>query len=258
MTADPLEPHPVNLDNPTDNPKTRNQNTTNNVSDNPPTVKKSNTKPSKKRTPKQANGGVKKIDSQDIGKALEPGEWPEIEDARKRALLIGLRETGTVSGGCACAGASRQSFYTWRENDPAFAAAVVEVEEAAADRLEQEAYRRAVEGVTEPTGWYKGQPGGMIQRYSDTLAIFLLKGLRPEKYADRMEVRGALANLDLKLLPDALIERIANGEDILQVLASAAAEQVQHLLTDGDADQGYEITVESDDSDDDSEGSSLT
>jgi hypothetical protein len=72
-----------------------------------------------------------------------------------------------------------------------------------------------------------------VREYSDTLLIFLFKGLRPEKYADRVEVRGALANLDLTQLPDEAIERIARGENIMSVLASMvprAGEAVPGLL----------------------------
>ncbi len=94
-------------------------------------------------------------------------------------------------------------------------------EEVAADRLEAEAWRRAVEGVERPVGWYQGKPGGYVKEYSDVLLIFLLKGLRPEKYRERMELKGGLARLDLRQLPDHLLERIANGEHILSVLASA-------------------------------------
>ncbi len=90
----------------------------------------------------------------------------------------------------------------------------------AADLIEGEAFRRAVHGVEKPTGWYQGKPGAMVREYSDVLAIFLLKGLRPERYKDRVEMRGALANLDLNLLPDEAIDRIANGEPVMAVLAS--------------------------------------
>ncbi len=54
----------------------------------------------------------------------------------------------------------------------------------------------------------------------EVLAIFLLKGLRPETYQQRVQMRGALAHLDLSLLPDKAIERIANGEPVAAVLAS--------------------------------------
>ncbi len=43
-----------------------------------------------------------------------------------------------------------------------------------------------MEGVEEPVRWYKGEAGGMVRKYSDVLLIFLLKGLRPDKYKDRV------------------------------------------------------------------------
>ena len=85
--------------------------------------------------------------------------------------------------------------------------------------LEAEAYRRAVEGWVEPVGWYKGKAGGTVRRYSDTLLIFTLKGLLPDRYRDRVEGRSVLANIDLAQLPDALLARIAGGEDPRSVLA---------------------------------------
>ena len=81
--------------------------------------------------------------------------------------------------------------------------------------------RRAVEGVEEPAGWYKGEPGGMVRRYSDTLLIFKLKGELPQKYADRVQLSGGLATLNMDALPDDLLERIARGEHPMSVLASA-------------------------------------
>jgi hypothetical protein len=59
-----------------------------------------------------------------------------------------------------------------------------------ADQLEQEARRRAHDGVRKPV-YQGGKRVGYIQEYSDTLLIFLLKGLRPEKYRERFEHSGA-------------------------------------------------------------------
>jgi hypothetical protein len=73
----------------------------------------------------------------------------------------------------------------------------------------------------------------MVREYSDVLTIFLLKGLRPERYQERVQMRGALANLDLNLLPDEVIDWIANGENVMAVLASMvprAGEAVPGLL----------------------------
>ena len=81
------------------------------------------------------------------------------------------------------AGIERKS-HLWLEKDPEYVEAFQSAREQAGDRLEQEARRRAIEGVTEPV-WYRGQIVGEVQKYSDTLLIFLLKGAKPEKYAER-------------------------------------------------------------------------
>ncbi len=118
------------------------------------------------------------------------------------------------------------SHYRW-QSDSDYCEAFDRAKHEAADRLEDEAWRRAVEGVEEPVGWYKGKQGGVVHRYSDTLLIFLMKGLMPERYGDRVEVGGTLANLDVSRLPDDLVERIAAGEHPLAVLASATSELME-------------------------------
>lgn len=60
--------------------------------------------------------------------------------------------------------------------------------------MEQEAFRRAVEGTEKPVfgsmGFRMGSGEiGRVREYSDTLLIFLLKGARPEKYRERTEIR---------------------------------------------------------------------
>ena len=119
-------------------------------------------------------------------------------------------------------GSPQTSFYTrnWLE-DRQFQAAVERARLMAIDVLEDEATRRAVEGVEEPVGWYKGEPGGYVRRYSDTLLIFRLKGELPQKYAERVQMSGGLATLNIDALPDDLLERMARGEHPLTVLNSA-------------------------------------
>lgn len=55
-----------------------------------------------------------------------------------------------------------------------------------AEQLESEAIRRAYEGVDKPV-FYKGKECGAIREFSDTLMMFLLKGMMPAKYRDRTE-----------------------------------------------------------------------
>ena len=52
--------------------------------------------------------------------------------------------------------------------------------------LEDEATRRAVEGVEGPV-FFQGRQCGVVRKYSDTLLIFRLKAMRPEKYSERRE-----------------------------------------------------------------------
>lgn len=141
---------------------------------------------------------------------------------RQRAFLSAYRQTCNVSRACQVAKVGRSSHYRWLEQDPQYREAVALAKREVADTLEGEAIRRAFEGVQVPVGWHKGQPGAYITQYSDRLLIFLLKGAFPEKYADRRERRGTLANIDVTKLPDEALARIADGEHPHSVLASLA------------------------------------
>lgn len=109
---------------------------------------------------------------------------------KKRAFLAAYAECGNVTRAAEIAGVSRRSHVDWMK-DESYAEAFRAAEEHAADRLEQEARRRAIEGVDEPI-FYKGERCGVVRKYSDTLLIFLLKGARPEKYREnvRQEISG--------------------------------------------------------------------
>ena len=158
------------------------------------------------------------------GETKGESAFPDISHPRQKAFLVAYLETGNVSRACEVAKVGRSSHYRWLEQDPKYREAVVIAKECAGDALEAEAHRRAIEGVEEPVGWYKGKPGGVVRKYSDVLLIFLLKGLRPEKYRDRVELRGAISNIDLSRLDDETLGRIAAGEHPMSVLASWASE----------------------------------
>lgn len=96
-----------------------------------------------------------------------------------------LSDTANVSRAAKTVGISRRHAYTVRSEDTDFATAWDEAVNIAIDTLEQEARRRAYEGVDEPV-FYQGEEVGYIRKYSDTLLMFLLKGNRPDKYKDRV------------------------------------------------------------------------
>lgn len=106
--------------------------------------------------------------------------------ANKRRFLASIALTGNVGISAAQIGIHRATHYVWLKEDPDYAAAFAAAMEDAADHLEAEARRRAVEGWIEPV-FYRGKEVGGVRKYSDTLLIGLLKGARPEKYRDRVE-----------------------------------------------------------------------
>jgi hypothetical protein len=113
----------------------------------------------------------------------------------RKAFLAALAECGVVSRACQAAKADRTSVYDLRRQDSLFAQEWDEALQTAADKLEEEARRRAHDGIlkmkfhqgTAIIDPRTGQPYYELE-YSDTLLIFLLKAARPEKYRERYEV----------------------------------------------------------------------
>jgi len=121
---------------------------------------------------------------------------------------------GSILRASRCASIDRSSHYVWLGEDASYPARFAEVEKRAARTLEDEAVRRAVEGMRRPV-LYKGKQvyvGGMPlyeTEYSDRLLERLLAKTNPEGFRRRVEN----TNL-LKIDPDTLTpeqrEMIAN------------------------------------------------
>lgn len=129
---------------------------------------------------------------------------------KKRAFLAAYAECGNVTQAALIAKVSRRSHVDWMK-DPAYVEAFRAAEDQAADALEKEARRRAIEGVDEPV-FYKGDECGTVRKYSDTLLIFLLKGIRPEKYREniRQEVVGEDGGpVQVELTTSELLRKVA-------------------------------------------------
>ena len=85
---------------------------------------------------------------------------------KSKAIEI-YAETCSVTGACSGVGIARSTWYTWLKEDEDFAEEVNKAREHVANVLEQEAVKRAL-------------------AKSDLLIIFLLKGLKPDVYHDRV------------------------------------------------------------------------
>lgn len=133
--------------------------------------------------------------------------WPKWA----RGFLASLCDLGNVRLASEAVSIERKTAYRLREADPDFATAWDAALDQAADLLEEEARRRAYDGVRR-LKFDRGKPimvpvigdDGLMVRdkdgnvemvpyieheYSDTLLIFLLKGIRPEKYRERVDTQ---------------------------------------------------------------------
>jgi hypothetical protein len=146
------------------------------------------------------------------------------------AFCAALSETCQVGKACKAVGISRVTAYEWRNQMPDFAAAWDRAMKVGVTALEDEAHRRAFEGIDDPlthqgqftylwkdkldedgnvvineaTGLPEREPlldehGNQqiaaVRKYSDVLAMFLLKSHAPEKYREnsKVELSGHLA-----------------------------------------------------------------
>ena len=124
---------------------------------------------------------------------------------RRKAFLAAYRVTASITAAAKACKMQRDIHYRWLDSKP-YREAFDAAKEEAAQTLEDEAVRRALEGDFEPnvyrgqfayakadytkdrkTGELKlkrnAQPLGLFKK-SDQLIQFLLKGMRPEKYRD--------------------------------------------------------------------------
>lgn len=106
--------------------------------------------------------------------------------ANQRAFLAAYVELCSLTRAAASSEQSRTNHYRWLRENEEYAAAFRVAKEEAADSLEDEAVRRAYEGVEKPVT-IAGERD-IIREYDTTLLIFLLKGMRPEKYRENRNV----------------------------------------------------------------------
>jgi hypothetical protein len=134
-----------------------------------------------------------------------------VQTAEIREKFLGLlREIGNVTHAAAGAGIGCASVYEWRYDDPAFARDWDAAVRLGGEGLEDIARERARNG-------------------SDLLMIFLLKGIFPEKYRDRVtiDLNQQVTVQDLRKLP---------REELLRRLDELRREQdTERLMIEGSA-----------------------
>lgn len=108
-------------------------------------------------------------------------------------FLANLSETANITRSADAAGINRSTVFRKRKEDPEFDKLYLEAYQIGYTKLEEEAQRRAFTGYEEPV-FYKGRKVATVTKYSDSLAMFLLKGNLADKFKDRSEVTHAGTN----------------------------------------------------------------
>ena len=108
----------------------------------------------------------------------------------KTAFILALRRTGLEAKSAAEAGITPSQLRRMYEADEVFREEAQDAMELRIDDFEEEAIRRAVEGIEVPV-FYKGDEVATVKEYSDTLLAKILMARRPKHYSDKKQITGS-------------------------------------------------------------------
>lgn len=140
----------------------------------------------------------------------------------KKTFFRALSKTGNIAQSARMAHVKFQHIYRLRKKDPDFAKRFKIAMRKAADAIDEEIYRRGITGYAEPV-FHNGKITGKVRKYSDTLLIFLAKGVNPQKYRENYTInhKGKVAgsikhnhNIDFSKVSDEALfelERASQG-----------------------------------------------
>jgi len=134
-----------------------------------------------KRMAKRKRPGVQRPKSPGVTRAEIHALFKDVENPKQRAFLAGYVKTKRTLTAAALTGVSRESHYYWLKSDPHYREHWRRARVMLGDVVEEEVIRRAIDGYGKPVV-HQGKVTGRYKNYSDRLAIFLLKHLKPEVY----------------------------------------------------------------------------
>ncbi|WP_013626589.1 hypothetical protein [Rubinisphaera brasiliensis] len=137
----------------------------------------------------------------------ETGRKLKITELQEK-FLDAFGDLATVTHAAAKVGCSRQQHYEALKLNPDYKIAFDEAQSVAADNMEFFARMLAMKGWMEPI-YHNGELVGQKPKYSAALIIFIMKGLMPDKYADRQKTEITGVDPVQVYLP-------ANGRDDIQ------------------------------------------
>ena len=158
---------------------------------------------------------------EDVEKTFEEREL-ELADIdvkstiEKKALFLAhLSNYCNITKSAKAAGISRDVVYEWKKVDDQFCEDLDVARAIGFEAMEDEMHRRAFEGSLKIT------KQGAYREFSDTLAIFLSKATKPERYSERIRneitgAGGAALNLDdgkIALKLNAILNNVMKRKD---------------------------------------------
>ena len=112
------------------------------------------------------------------GKAKTAADWD--------CFLEHFAKTCNQAKSCELANINVNTVYEKRKADPEFEIRYQEAKARGWDVMEEIARKRAYTGYKEPV-FYKGKKVAEVEKVSEPLMMFLLKGNKPETFRDRVE-----------------------------------------------------------------------
>lgn len=138
-------------------------------------------------------------------------KYTDSRPARMDLFIAELCIRGIILRACEASGLNRRTAYDWKETFPEFNQRWEDALESAADRMEEEAARRAQDGVLKDV-YHQGEVVGQERIYSDSLIMFMLKGMRPHKFRENVNVTGGLS-----VMEPTRIYLPSNGREVVTV-----------------------------------------
>lgn len=138
---------------------------------------------------------------------------------KQAAFLAAYMSSATIRHACKACKVSSALHYYWLKRDPTYKDRFREVQILSCNALEEEARRRACEGVKKYKFTSKGEPilhpktGKPYYEhvYSDTLLIKLLEANHPEKFAKKIETT---FNGEINHTSRVIVVLPANGREV--------------------------------------------
>ena len=132
---------------------------------------------------------------------VQPNSRAVLAKKKRRVFLGVLAKTGRVAEASrACGYTDTSTLTAFRRNDEEFAEAWDDALLDAAHVLEEEIWRRAHDGIMEPV-FYKGKVTGHKRQFSDTLAMFIWRGIKPGTYRDSQRGGDMNINFGIAVMP---------------------------------------------------------